>query len=476
MEPVLLVNCPREISPNLSDSTAKTMPLGILYLAATLRYYDIHCTTIDAEAFRLSLSDILQVASALRPALIGLNCHTLNRWTVYEIARSLKILTPSATVILGGAHPTLAPVATLDECLAVDAIVVGEGEVTFLEVARSTGNLESIPGLYLRRQGKAASTGRRPRIQALDSLPYPETSDMPLNAYLEYEDPDLPGFWKRASLAATRGCQYRCSFCTEWSFWGASNTARGAESILHEIEVYRKKYRIDRFSFIDDTFTDWPSHHEFCYQAQGSGIYWNCSTRIDHLDPVTIRTLSRGGCREIAVGLESGSLSTLQAVQKDWDNNISTDEVARRIAGCADAGIRMRAHFMIGFPWETQDDITRTVQFAVRLKRYGLCDANFFTVKAYPGTTFTSRLRRTSGIEGVDITEAWSVHDASSSTNPQVAAKLRRFNDIARYSLHPHLDSLSVRALARRAWEIFFSDSDEADVRDRIWEGVHWQE
>ena len=130
---------------------------------------------------------------------------------------------------------------------------------------------------------------------------------------------------------------------------------------------------------------------------------------------------------------------------------------------------------MLGFPWETRDDITQTVGFAVGLKQASLADANFFTVKVYPGTQLASRLARASD-PGIDLTDGWSVHDSSATRNPLVAAKLRRFNDIARYQLHPNLDSLAVRALARNAWEIFFSNAQETDVEYLLWDGIAWQD
>jgi anaerobic magnesium-protoporphyrin IX monomethyl ester cyclase len=475
MEPVLLVNCPRELSPHLQESTDKRMPLGLLYIAAVLKANGVECRVLDAEACRLGISEILDAANQLKPALIGLNCHTLNRWTVYEIARSLKIVLPRVKIMLGGSHPSLAPVSTLSECPEVDAIALGESEMTCLNVVRSNGDLDTVRGLYLQKAGRAVATGRQPRIPLLDALPYPDLSDVPIQEYLGYEDVDLPGLWRRAYIAATRGCQYRCSFCTEWSFWSAENTSRSAGSIIDEIKMYRSDYGVNHFYFYDDTFTDWPDFREFCESAQSLNVEWSCSTRIDHLTSEVIDTLSQGGCREIAVGLESGSAATLHSLNKEWPDRISHDRVGSAIARCRDAGIRMRAHFMLGFPWESKEDITATVEFAIAMKDAGLADVNFFTVKVYPGTTFAGRLMRQSPPD-TDLTEAWSVHDADLTKDPRVAAKLRRFNDIARHSLHPHLDSLSVRALARRAWEIFFGDVREGEVAGCLWDGVAWRE
>ena len=477
MEPVLLINCPRELSPRLSETTDKRMPLGLLYISAVLKANGIRCKVIDAEAGQLGISDILGIAHDFRPALIGLNCHTLNRWTVYETAQVLRVTIPSATIVLGGAHPSLAPVTTLTECPAADAVVVGEGELTCLDLARTTGDLAGVRGLYLRDGGKARSTGRRHRIQDLDSLPYPDLEDIPIREYFEYEDADLPGLWRRAYLAASRGCRYRCSFCTEWPQWGATDTFRSARSVLGEIDMYRSRYGVRNFYFYDDTLTDWPQWREFSECASAEGIRWSCSTRIDHLDDKTIELLGRGGCQEIAVGLEAGSPDILKIIRKDLSEDLREDGIIRVIKSCRATDIRLRAHFMIGFPRETRADISSTVRFALRLRDAGLPDANFFTVKVYPGTTFAARMARhnlSGSGAGTDLTESWSVHDAFKTADRRVAAKLRRFNDIALYPVNEHLDSLSVRILARRAWELFFGDFTEADVEHFLWEGITW--
>ena len=78
---------------------------------------------------------------------------------------------PTALFVLGGAHPALAPQLTMRECLAVDVVVVGEGERVMYELCRRPAEIESIPGIFSRRNGKIQrSDGEMPRIQNLDVL------------------------------------------------------------------------------------------------------------------------------------------------------------------------------------------------------------------------------------------------------------------------------------------------------------------
>ena len=145
---MLLVNCPRDITSfNKIDSHDKRMPLGIMYIASYLKSKGFTVKILDAEALSLGISDITNFTNQINPRIVGLNCHTLNRQVVYEIAKSLKILHNEMLVVLGGPHPTLAPKDTLEECPLIDAVVVGEGERTVHEICLRTEQLDKIPGI-----------------------------------------------------------------------------------------------------------------------------------------------------------------------------------------------------------------------------------------------------------------------------------------------------------------------------------------
>ena len=256
-------------------------------------------------------------------------------------------------------------------------------------------------------------------------------------------------------------------------------TFRSADSVAHEMSMYMSRYDVNRFYFYDDTITDWPGLRRFCKLAGKLPAAWSCSARIEAMTEELVRNMARGGCREIAFGLESGSGNTLKRINKGWYEQCSREDVASVIRMCSDNKIVPRAHFMLGFPWETREDVTETVKFAVWLKSHSLEDANIFIDQVNPGTQLFKefRWRATSAeIEESELYDAWAVYDWHGTRNPRVAAKLRRFNDIPRMSMHPYLDSMALRQLARNAYEIFFGDLAVDAVDERLWVGVAWQE
>jgi len=437
----------------------------------------VRAEMLDAEVLSLGICDIVDIAKQKKPKIIGFNCHTLNRHVVYEIVKTLRIVfSKDIFIILGGPHPTLSPKDTLVECPEIDAIVVGEGERTLYEIYQGIKKIEKIHGIAFIKNGKFNQSPPRARIEDLDELPFPNLEDVPFEEYTQYEDLELPGLWKRTYLSASRGCNYGCSFCADSPHWQGKTTYRSSESIIAEIVQYQKKSNIHRFYFYDDTLTDWPQLKSFCEACSHLNISWSCSTRIDHMSDSIIKMMSQAGCEEIGFGLETSSKNILNRIGKEWQHVYSHKEVGMIIRNCVEHGITPRTHFMIGFPWENQNDIVNTVKFAVYLKEFSLSDVNFFVVKIYPGTHLYRDVIKNSKNRPFDIINriynSWSVFDWFDTKNKKVAAKLMRFNDIPEISPHPFLDSLELRRVTRNAYEIFFSNSDEQKVEEYLWNGI----
>ncbi len=497
---VLLINAPREAVPRAVGSCQDhRMPLGLMYISRFLKHRGLKVSLFDAETLSKGLNDIVREALDKNPRVVGLNCHTLNRRVVYEIVRTLYTVIPGLRIVLGGAHPSSDPQGTLEECGDLEGLVViaGEGERAMYEVVSREADYKNVPGVWYLDAGNVISSNRyMPRIQNLDSLGFPDVDDVPVERFLEFEEEALEGMWHRVYLSASRGCRWSCAFCAEYPSWDKTETYRSADNVVEEMLAYRRsKHRIRRFYFYDDTFADWREWRKFCEKVENHNLYWSCSTRIDTLTPKNVELMARGGCKEIAIGLESGATHILEKMKKQWQENLNrkatagtvVDEVGNRIALCHQKGIRVRTHFIFGYPWEGKSDISTTMRFARLLKQqYGLEDANFFVLKVYPGTKLekdVGTLVAQTSLRDADIYDVWSVYDweetkdsrLGKKANDQVKAKLRRFNDIPRVAIHPHLSSLALRQLVRNAYEIFFGDVPEERLEEWLWTGVAWK-
>lgn len=122
----------------------------------------------------------------------------------------------------------------------VDAVVVGEGELTFDELIRSvekTGKINIIPGLMTKKNEKLCYGGERPQVKNLDNLPFPFFSGLPIKEYKVYE------------TASSRGCPFNCSFCNTKIFGHVSGTDR------QKISFRKSKLSIRSIKF--HLFTSW---------------------------------------------------------------------------------------------------------------------------------------------------------------------------------------------------------------------------
>ncbi|MBE0415864.1 MAG: cobalamin B12-binding domain-containing protein, partial [Dehalococcoidia bacterium] len=163
----------------------------------------------------------------------------------------VKGVSPETLTILGGPHVSFTPEETLCEHPEVDVIGRGErGEHTLVELLRCLErgeDLSRVKGIALRQDGHILLTPPQALID-VNSLPLPAYHLLPMERY------HFTVFGKFTTLLSSRGCPYRCTFCSEWRFWGATWRPREPKRVVDEMELLNKKYGRECFWFGDDCF------------------------------------------------------------------------------------------------------------------------------------------------------------------------------------------------------------------------------
>ena len=227
-------------------------------------------------------------------------------------------------IVLGGEHATAVPELCLEDAPALHACALGEGEETVVELLEACVGrtaLADVAGIVFRTPDGPRRTAPRARIRDVDRIPAPRWDLTPIERYLDGGFSFGVDRGRTMPLLATRGCPYRCTFCSSPRMWTTRYTTRAPALVVDEIEDYVHRYRVENIDFYDLTAIvkrDWIL--EFCrlLDARGLRITWQLpsGTRSEALDEPVLRAMYRSGCRNVSYAPESGSERTLEAIKK----------------------------------------------------------------------------------------------------------------------------------------------------------------
>jgi anaerobic magnesium-protoporphyrin IX monomethyl ester cyclase len=301
-----------------------------------------------------------QIFLDYKPDLVGLSVLTPEVGAALRITQISKSVLPDTPVIWGGVHPSFEIESVLD-LPGIDYVIAGEGEQTLLETVLLLKNKscpDSIPGLYTKSSGRHSSSPR-PLMKNLDSLPAPDRKSV---FFPERFTPVAMG-----SLMHSRGCPWRCGFCSSRRFWDERVRFRSAENVIEEIAKVHNDYKIKVFTFWDDSFTiDRRLTEELCESILKAklNIAWRTATRLDLLDDSLLRLMKKAGCFQMELGIETGSPRMSEIIRKDID----LDSAPAIIDKANYHGIACGVFLMAGFPDETYNDLMDTLDFCKRIK------------------------------------------------------------------------------------------------------------
>ncbi|WP_347272951.1 glycosyltransferase [Candidatus Kuenenia sp.] len=250
-------------------------------------------------------------------------------------------------IMVGGPHTTVA-LHTIPDF--VDYIVQGEGERAILDIVEDKVKDRVV---------------RYPTIKNLDELPMPAWDYFIRQPYkwgVEWFK-ETPVF----TLNTSRGCPFKCTFCSVGSIWGKQYTYFSAERIVSDIEYLIKNYGAKGIYFREDNFTlNKKRLTTFCNLLieKKINIPWACETRVNTIDREIVELMHSAGARAFYFGVESGSQKVLDFFKKD----ITIEQTRNAFNLCHEFGIKTAASVIVGVPTETEDDIVQTIRLVEEIK------------------------------------------------------------------------------------------------------------
>jgi len=393
-------------------------PLGILSLAAYVRREsDAHVDVFDLTFRKKPFDYLRQGLSARRYDVVGLSVMTSMVRDAERASAIAHQTNPQALVMWGGPHATVLP----DDTLAlphVDAVAIGEGEKTLLELVQRSGDPGGVSGMwYKTADGGIVRNPPRPLIEDLSSLPWPARDLVDIKTYtrawysLTAADPALLG----TSVITTRGCPYACTYCqpTLRQLFGRKVRRRNVNDVLDELVHLKETYGLNAFMFEDDTFIihrPWVKAFSARLKEMNLGFRWGCNVRADLVTHDLLRTMAEAGLVQINMGIESGTQRILDQI---YDKRITLEDVQQAVRIAKSLGLKIGGYFMIGAPTETEEEIERTIDFAAQLP---IDEAAFNITTPLPGTRLWDQTR---DLVGGDIAE-FDYYHTSVYNSPKV--------------------------------------------------------
>ncbi|MEX2703306.1 MAG: radical SAM protein [Candidatus Baldrarchaeota archaeon] len=374
-------------------------PLGLAYIASVLENNGEDVKIIDSLAENCTLYDIKREIDSWGADIVGVTSTTP---TFYDALKVAKIAKESGAVtVLGGPHVTFTAKETLSNYSFVDYVVRGEGEFTMLELVKSIKNGEepkSVLGLsYRAKSGVIKENRPRPPLMNLDALPMPAYHLLPMSKYT------FQGY-RFATMVTSRGCPFKCVFCSSSRICGKRWRGHSAERVVNEIEFLTDRYKIKFIEFLDDTFTfDKNRVKEICNEIANRGIdvMWTGSSRVNLFNRELALKIKSAGCQIVYFGVESGSQRILNLMKK----GITLEQSVKAIRLAKEVGINTVASFILGMPDESVEEANATIKFATRLSP----DYAQFTIcTPYPGTELYDYAVKNDLL----LTRDWSKYDA----------------------------------------------------------------
>ena len=261
----------------------------------------------------------------------------------------------SIPVLVGGIHPTIVGARFLEQYPQIDYLCIGEGESMAVEFIENLGkpSLLQVQNLAYRKDGKAVINPIRPP-EPLESLP-----PFPYRLYSRKRIVSGDGF---LSVAATRGCPYRCTYCCNKIYldhYGKDYLRkRPIEQVISEMIFLKERYR-PRFFLLSDEMMLWEEQYAkdlFMAIKERVGIPYGFMARAEHIDEETVKIAKETGCQYVGIGIECGDEKFRKEHLKRYMTN---EQIVRAFQLLKAAGISTTSYNMIGFPFDNDEELTK---------------------------------------------------------------------------------------------------------------------
>ncbi|MFA5392882.1 MAG: radical SAM protein [Candidatus Ratteibacteria bacterium] len=359
----------------LGKRTWKMYPYSLGIINASIKN-DFETLLLDPNFANLTDGEIISAVRDFKPDVVGVStCSTEYIKSVEHMTALVRQALPGTIIVEGGVLPTVAITAAMKD-KNVDYWIIGEGEVSFLELLKKLGkpspDLSDIKGLAFFENNESRISRPAGYIDDLDSIPFADYGNLNLLDYgsqhLKYAQGLCAKVYPYAVTITSRGCPYRCIFCSGPRISGKKVRMRSAENVLREVdELYKKG--IKEINFLDDHFLFNRKRAIDIMKGlieRKYDLLWKCGNlTVFLLDEEVLDSMKESGSYQITVSIESGNQQVLDKIIKKPVNLKKTPGI---LSLAKKKGFEIIANFVVGFPGETWEQIRDTFAYADKLE------------------------------------------------------------------------------------------------------------
>jgi len=288
---------------------------------------------------------------------IGISLFTQrSNYIAVSLMQEIKRKNPNQKIVLGGAglsdleiESSLAVANEYGAKIICDAFIYGDGESALVSLLN----------------GKNVESSFKSPMQEddLDSIPFPDYSDVNWSSYVNDPVNDIPVI----SVTGSRGCVRKCTFCTVPALW-PKYRFRSGRNIAEEIEYLYKETGLTYFEFTDSLINgSMKAYRDMCIELTklnnqlNDKILWTSQfiCRSERQMPEKDWELTaKSGCQSLAIGIESGS----EAVREHMKKKFTDEDMWFTFEMAAKYNIQVRTLLLIGYPTETKEDFQETIE------------------------------------------------------------------------------------------------------------------
>ncbi len=479
----------------LPIDTRTTPHLGLAYLGAVSEEAGYETLIFDADVEDEPLTEAIK---RFRPDMVGITTNTPQVKQAWRTAQAIKSIA-DIPVVLGGPHVSVLPAESARRP-EVDIVVRGEGEPAWLKLCQIVErHKQANPGFvaadllapenpaltgllgisYFTTDGKEHLNPDHPPVADLDTLPWPAYHLFKMDRYTNLQPAtDAVDGAKSFSIMTSRGCPYRCTFCSQ-SIMPIKWRARSPENVLAEWRHLVEELGAEEIGVLDDSanidvkrlgriadllIENRLNHVPWIFV---NGIRANLATKD------LLQTLKDAGLKRTAFGVETGDPDVLLSIDKKIDH----DTIRRAFKNAKAVGLETIGFFIIGLPGETEESMNRTIKFACEVDPM---IANFSMMTPYPGTKVYEIVKQ-QGRLLLDDWEDYVFFDGRARYEMgDMTAELieRKWKEAyRRFYLRPHRIAqillrkdfwVNWRRTFRMAWKTLFPKKEKTELRQAI--------